>query len=51
MNLRNGKTKHATWKGLLFKKGTAEGAAAKLFSVKLEKLVENFISFTEMERK
>ena len=33
------------------KKGTAEGAAAKLFSVKLEKLVENFTSFTEMEKK
>ena len=30
------------------KKGTAGGAAAQLFSVKLEKLVENFTRFTEI---
>ena len=35
----------------LKKKGTAEGAAAQLFSVKLKKLVENFTRFTEIEKK
>ena len=33
------------------KKRVAEGAAAQLFSIKLEKLVENFTRFTEIEKK